>query len=203
MNKNQIAVSFLVLLLILGTTTPYAIATETLEEDIENAIVAGLNWLAGHQDDEGFWGFPDRVGKTGFAVLKFEERAYELGYDSPFEPEYIYSENVQKGLDYIFSNVYMMDTDDPDEEPDALYMIHLEGWWKKDDTAPDRYPDLTDLVSDRESGRNNTDEVTCFVNNIGLGLQFAALGALILDKAKESGSGNELPDEWFTESVHP
>ena len=80
---------------------------------------------------------------------------------------------------------------------------HLEGWWQKDDTATDRYPDLTDLVSGRESGRNNTDEVTCFVNNIGLGLQFAALGALILDKARESGSGNELPDEWFSESVHP
>lgn len=80
---------------------------------------------------------------------------------------------------------------------------HLQGWWKKDDTLPDRYPDLTDLVSGRESGRNNKDEVTCFVNNIGLGLQFAALGALILDKAKESGNGNELPDEWFSESVHP
>ncbi|MBW2409857.1 MAG: ornithine cyclodeaminase family protein [Deltaproteobacteria bacterium] len=80
---------------------------------------------------------------------------------------------------------------------------HLQGWWQKEATAPDRYPDLTDLVSGRESGRNDKDEVTCFVNNIGLGLQFAAVGSLILEKARESGIGNELPDEWFTESVHP
>ncbi|MFX0054895.1 MAG: prenyltransferase/squalene oxidase repeat-containing protein [Promethearchaeota archaeon] len=128
MNKNGILVGFLVLVLFLGTTMPFAIATETQEQEIEDAIVAGLNWLANHQDDEGYWGFPDRVGKTGLALLKFEERAKELGYDSPFNPEYIYSENVEKGFQYIFRNVYMMDTDDPDTEPDALYIIDFEGW---------------------------------------------------------------------------
>jgi len=38
---------------------------------------------------------------------------------------------------------------------------------------------------------------------VGLGLQFAALGALILEKAKQRGVGRELPREWFSETVHP
>jgi alanine dehydrogenase len=45
--------------------------------------------------------------------------------------------------------------------------------------------------------------VTCFLNNIGLGYQFAAAGALLYRKAKESGAGHDLPTDWFTEDVHP
>ncbi len=82
-------------------------------------------------------------------------------------------------------------------------VTHLAGWWQNEKTAPKNYPDLADLVSGRKTGRENDGQVTCFVNNIGLGLQFAALGALILKKAEETGFGEELPGEWFTESVHP
>ena len=45
--------------------------------------------------------------------------------------------------------------------------------------------------------------VTCFINNIGLGYQFAAAGSLVYRKAKESGLGHEVPTDWFTEDVHP
>jgi hypothetical protein len=38
---------------------------------------------------------------------------------------------------------------------------------------------------------------------IGLGLQFAAMGVLIMNKAESFNAGKVLPDEWFTESVHP
>ena len=77
------------------------------------------------------------------------------------------------------------------------------GWWKNEKTAPQNFPDLADLVCGRAAGRGNEEQITCFVNNIGLGLQFAALGALILKQAEESGIGEELPGEWFTESAHP
>ena len=80
---------------------------------------------------------------------------------------------------------------------------HLAGWWKNEETAPKNYPDLADLLCGRAAGRGDAGQITCFVNNIGLGLQFAALGALILKQAEESGIGQELPGEWFTESVHP
>ena len=80
---------------------------------------------------------------------------------------------------------------------------HLDGWWKKKMTASGLFPDLSDLVSQGNMGRKSDDEITCFVNNIGLGLQFVAMGALILDRAKSLNVGTKLPDEWFSESVHP
>lgn len=76
------------------------------------------------------------------------------------------------------------------------------GWWR-DAARQDRYPDLSELLSERAPGRERADEITCFANNVGLGLQFAAAGALVLRKAREQGVGKELPDDWFTEDVHP
>ena len=59
--------------------------------------------------------------------------------------------------------------------------------------------------ADRRQGRGPrlADEVTCFMNNIGLGYQFAAAGAVVYRKAKAGGIGHELPTDWFTEDVHP
>jgi len=66
-----------------------------------------------------------------------------------------------------------------------------------------KLPTLPDLIAGRVEGRKSDDEVTCFINNIGLGYQFAAAGALLYRKAKEAGAGHELPTDWFTEDVHP
>jgi ornithine cyclodeaminase/alanine dehydrogenase-like protein (mu-crystallin family) len=77
-----------------------------------------------------------------------------------------------------------------------------QGWWK-DPARSGRYPDLGELLAERAPGRERADEITCFANNVGTGLQFAAAGALALRKAREQGVGKELPDEWFTEDVHP
>jgi ornithine cyclodeaminase/alanine dehydrogenase-like protein (mu-crystallin family) len=74
------------------------------------------------------------------------------------------------------------------------------GWWK--DRAG-RYPELCELLAERVPGREHADEITCFVNNVGTGLQFAAVGAMVLRRAREQGAGRELPDDWFTEDVHP
>jgi len=67
----------------------------------------------------------------------------------------------------------------------------------------DKLPTLPDLVTGRAEGRKSDKEVTCFINNLGLGYQFAAAGALLYRKAKESGAGHDLPTDWFTEDVHP
>lgn len=64
-------------------------------------------------------------------------------------------------------------------------------------------PELTDIVAGRVAGRGGDREITCFINNFGLGYQFAAVGALVYQKAKAAGAGRELPTEWFTEDVHP
>ena len=65
------------------------------------------------------------------------------------------------------------------------------------------FPTLPDLISGRAVGRGNDDEVTCFLNNMGLGYQFAAAGSVIYRRAVERGRGHQLPTDWFTETVHP
>ncbi|MBU6422792.1 MAG: ornithine cyclodeaminase family protein [Chloroflexi bacterium] len=64
-------------------------------------------------------------------------------------------------------------------------------------------PQLHDVVAGTVPGRTRADEVTCFLNNIGRGYQFAAAGGALYRKAKAAGAGRELPTEWFTQDVHP
>jgi alanine dehydrogenase len=64
-------------------------------------------------------------------------------------------------------------------------------------------PELKDVIGGRLSGRKSKNEVTCFINNIGLGIQFAAVAGAIYEAAKAKGVGREIPTDWFLESVHP
>jgi ornithine cyclodeaminase/alanine dehydrogenase-like protein (mu-crystallin family) len=64
-------------------------------------------------------------------------------------------------------------------------------------------PELKDVVAGKLPGRRSPEEITCFNNNIGLGIQFAALGKAVLDGAKAQGLGREIPTDWFLETVHP
>jgi ornithine cyclodeaminase/alanine dehydrogenase-like protein (mu-crystallin family) len=85
----------------------------------------------------------------------------------------------------------------------ALAKQANEHGWSGRGIEFDRLPTVPDLITGRAQGRQSDGEVTCFLNNIGLGYQFAAAGAVVYRKAKESGLGHELPTEWFTEDVHP
>lgn len=78
-----------------------------------------------------------------------------------------------------------------------------KGWAAADEIDFNRLPTLPDLVAGRGPRRTSDDQVTCFINNLGIGYQFAAAGAVVYRKAKEQGVGRELPTEWFTEDVHP
>jgi alanine dehydrogenase len=78
-----------------------------------------------------------------------------------------------------------------------------EHGWSGRDIEFDKLPTIPDLITGRAQGRQSDREVTCFLNNIGLGYQFAAAGAVVYRKAKGSGLGHELPTDWFTEDVHP
>jgi len=62
---------------------------------------------------------------------------------------------------------------------------------------------LADQITGRAEARSSDGEVTCFINNLGMGYQFAAAGAVVYRKAKENGLGHDLPTEWFTQDVHP
>jgi ornithine cyclodeaminase/alanine dehydrogenase-like protein (mu-crystallin family) len=66
-----------------------------------------------------------------------------------------------------------------------------------------KFPTIAELIAGKVTGRAKDAEVTCFLNNLGLGYQFAAAGSVVYRKAKERGMGHELPTDWFTEDVHP
>ena len=65
-----------------------------------------------------------------------------------------------------------------------------------------RCPDLGELAIGKvqlpPAGRTSV-----FVNTMGLGLQFAALGALAHERALERKIGREIPTDWLLETVHP
>ena len=77
------------------------------------------------------------------------------------------------------------------------------GWWNDGTVRMERFADLADVLAGRAPGRQGDREITLFVNNVGTGLQFAAAGAYVLKKAREQKIGTELPDDWFSEDVHP
>jgi len=78
-----------------------------------------------------------------------------------------------------------------------------KGWSSVGELDFSTLPTLPELIVGRAQGRQSDSEITCFLNNIGLGYQFAAVGAAVIRKAKDGGIGHELPTDWFTEDVHP
>ncbi len=76
------------------------------------------------------------------------------------------------------------------------------GWQLAEGLDIKDIPTLPELIAGRAAGRGADDEVTCFVNNQGIGYQFAAVGSVVYRKAVDNGLGRDLPTEWFTEDVH-
>ena len=64
--------------------------------------------------------------------------------------------------------------------------------------------DATPTFNDLAAGlvkRNSRDEITLYLNSGNQGLQFAAVGAAVYQKAKAEGAGRELPTEWFLQDI--
>lgn len=66
-----------------------------------------------------------------------------------------------------------------------------------------RLPTIAELLTGEVKGRATPEDVTAFLNNLGMGYQFAVAGALVHRKAIEQGVGRDFPTDWFTEDVHP
>jgi len=103
--KRKILTILLSLGLLVSLPAVPAMADENpTPEEIEASVQNGIEWLVEQQNPDGSWYNPwEPVASTAFAVVKLEDRAYELGYESPFDPEYPYNSNVEAGLDYILS----------------------------------------------------------------------------------------------------
>jgi len=125
MTRNRLAIlAVLAMLVAVIPAVSVSAAETTLEEDIETSIVAGLAWLAEQQQSDGSFGYSEKVAHTGLAVLKFEDRAIDLGFD-PLDPDYAYSPVVQAGLNYIVANsltqvIGVQPAGDPDGNGDGI-----------------------------------------------------------------------------------
>lgn len=64
------------------------------------------------------------------------------------------------------------------------------------------HPTIAEVVAGCALGRQNAEEITAFVNNLGLGSQFAAVGSIILAKAEEAGVGMLLDSETVLQDMH-
>ncbi|HTE87210.1 MAG TPA: hypothetical protein VK821_21075, partial [Dehalococcoidia bacterium] len=69
----------------------------------------------------------------------------------------------------------------------------------RDPTRNAEAPTLADLLTAKASGRSTAEQVTCFYNVPGSGVQFAAAGLRVYELAKKRGLGRELPLDWFLE----
>jgi len=58
------------------------------------------------------------------------------------------------------------------------------------------------LLEGQAAGRVDDAQITFFMNNAGIGFQFAAVGARVLELAEAAGAGCHLPDDLFTQSWH-
>ena len=122
--KKLFAVIVSVIMLFGLMAVPAQAATE---EQIEGSIVAGIDWLVSVQNPNGSWGpaDSDRFGTTGLILVKLQDRAFELGYDGPFDPAYPLKGNVTAGLDFLFPSantvaITSQIAGDPDTDGDGL-----------------------------------------------------------------------------------
>ena len=99
--KIMSIVVFLTLVMTAFAIMPSNISAATPEE-IEQSINDGIAWLITQQNSvTGAWQSDAAI--TGFVLIKLQDRASELGYESPFDPAYPYSSNVLAGWDYLLT----------------------------------------------------------------------------------------------------
>jgi ornithine cyclodeaminase/alanine dehydrogenase-like protein (mu-crystallin family) len=61
----------------------------------------------------------------------------------------------------------------------------------------DKVSELGQVLIGAHPGRRNDAQIIYYKSNTGVGIQFAATGALIYEACKKQGMGRELPSEWF------
>jgi alanine dehydrogenase len=61
----------------------------------------------------------------------------------------------------------------------------------------DKVCELGQVLIGNHPGRKSDQQIVYYKSNSGVGIQFAAVGALIYEACKKKGLGRELPSEWF------
>ena len=67
----------------------------------------------------------------------------------------------------------------------------------------DQTPLLSEVIVGKAKGRTDDRQITFFSNNEGTGIQFAAVGSVILSKLGENGFAGvkSIPLDWFLQDI--
>jgi ornithine cyclodeaminase/alanine dehydrogenase-like protein (mu-crystallin family) len=116
------------------------------------------------------------------------------GSDASNKRREIDDETIRRADTYI---VHSKEVARLDQSPDIWEVAQkgIKSW--------DAIHEIQELLAGKVPGRTHPNQITVFNNNTGAGTQFAALGSVVLKRAKEMGLGRELPTEWFLEDVSP
>jgi ornithine cyclodeaminase/alanine dehydrogenase-like protein (mu-crystallin family) len=64
------------------------------------------------------------------------------------------------------------------------------------------FPEIGEIILGKIPGRDNDEQITYFHTDVGLGIEFAAVGARVMALARARGLGMEVPDDWFSQVEH-
>lgn len=67
----------------------------------------------------------------------------------------------------------------------------------------ERVVNLGDVLAGLQPGRDDDSQIIFYRSNGGVGIQFAATGALAYEYCRKHGTGREMPSEWFSSAVAP
>jgi ornithine cyclodeaminase/alanine dehydrogenase-like protein (mu-crystallin family) len=73
---------------------------------------------------------------------------------------------------------------------------------RQEPPAPQALTLLGDIVAGRHQGRSDPQQITIFggFDSFGPGTAYAAVGAVVLERARRAGLGHEVPAEWFIQA---
>jgi alanine dehydrogenase len=63
------------------------------------------------------------------------------------------------------------------------------------------FPHVAELITGGHPGRTSPDQISFYHNFGNQGLQFACVGGMVFERARQQGLGRSLPDEWFLQTV--
>jgi ornithine cyclodeaminase/alanine dehydrogenase-like protein (mu-crystallin family) len=64
-----------------------------------------------------------------------------------------------------------------------------------------KFPHIAELITGVHPGRTSATQISFYHNFGNQGLQFACIGGLVYERARDQGLGRNLPDEWFLQDV--
>src|SRR5207253_1818593 len=98
---------------------------------------------------------------------------------------------------------YESRSDEAGELPEHILADYTLGYPPGDVSEIDwkSLPDVPDLILGRHQGRLREEDVTCFDNSVGFGLQFAAVAGKIYEIARDSGIGKGVAKECFPDLI--